>query len=173
MLARVITLWDYVLPGLAIIGIAIVVSLLLGVAFSESRQYFIRRWFKLFIASLLIGAFASYWHHSRVEGFSERYRRSQLFRDIRDIELAAEIYYYETGSWPEGNNREVIEILSNRESFGESLLSLGGIQLSDSGAAIDPWGSELHFATSKEEGFEVISMGPDRVIGTRDDLSQK
>lgn len=173
MLARVITLWDYLPPALAILGLGIAIALLFGAVFSASRSIYIRRWCGVIAVAAVVGSLSWYWHSWREDQFALRNLRERTFQDIQAIESAAFAYFLESDSWPQGANHEVMKLLFEGSPEGDSGLSLEAISVSISGAAIDPWGSELRFTVSESDGFQANSIGPDKTEGTRDDIPRK
>jgi len=172
ILARVITLLDYIPQGLALLGISAFVCLLFGVAISGSRLDFVRKWQMVFAISAVVGGFGLFWHFMREEQIANSRRRMAASRDIYLIEQAAFVYFQEVGSWPQGDNATVIRLLVEHEG-GEAILPVRDLRQSHEGAALDPWGSPYYLEVSEEHGLKAHSAGPDQIEGTNDDCPPK
>ncbi|MEP4079012.1 hypothetical protein [Haloferula sp.] len=170
MLARVIGIGDYLPLILATVGFTVAGALLLGLALSGSRALFLRRWRGYFGAGAFIGFLALYFHNWREDQIRLSHQALRTGRDLQKIEAAGFVIFSETGSWPVGTNPEVTELLSTTTVAGERILELDYLTISSSGAIVDPWGSDLLFTVTDEEGLKATSRGPDRIEDTDDDL---
>jgi hypothetical protein len=168
ILARVIGLSEYIPQALAWVGFFVSSCLLIGLAFSESRTTFIRKWRMLFAVSTIVGGFGLFWHIRREEQIADSYRRMRSSRDMGRIETSAFIYYSDKNTWPEGDNAAVIAAILAFDT-DDPILPVEDLHLSSEGAAVDPWGSPYSMSVSEEEGLKVHSAGPDRIWGTDDD----
>ncbi|MBN8460609.1 MAG: hypothetical protein J0M04_22495 [Verrucomicrobia bacterium] len=169
ILAQVITLWDYIPQGLALLGFAASVCLLCGVAISGSRLRFARKWGVVFTGTAFVGGAGLFWQIDQQKQRANSYRRMVATREIHLIEQAAFAYFREVGSWPQGDNASVIRLLVEHEGQ-EAILPVRDLRRSDQGAALDPWGSPYYLEVSEQDGLKAHSLGPDRIDGTRDDF---
>jgi len=170
MLARVIGTGDYLPLIVAAVGFVVAGALLLGLALAGSKPDFIRRWCGLFSVGAIIGCLALYFHNWREDQIRVSDQSLRTGWDLQKIETAAFFIFSDTGSWPTGTNPEVTKLLSTTTVAGESILELDYLTISSSGAIVDPWGSDLLFTVTEEEGLKATSRGPDRIVGTDDDL---
>lgn len=168
ILARVITLWDYIPQGLAWSGFLVSACLLISIAFSGSRTSSFRKWRKLFAVSAIVGGFGLFWHFNHEEQIADSNRRMRASREMGRIESSAFNYFSSAGDWPQGDNATVMATLVEHDTE-YPILSTEDLHLSSKGAALDPWGSPYSMSVSEEEGLKVFSAGPDRISGTNDD----
>ena len=167
-IARVITVWDFFPQGLALLGFAAAGFLLCAFAVSGSRSCFVREWGLLFAFSVFVGGVGLFWHLKRAEGIADSNRKVAASRDIEIIEGAAFVYFLEVGSWPHGDNATVVRLLVEHEGK-DAILPVRKFQISEEGAALDPWGTPYYLEISEQKGLKAYSAGPDRIKGTSDD----
>ena len=168
ILARVIGLSEYIPQGLAWVGFFVSTCLLIGLAFSGSRTFFVRKWRTLFVVSTFIGGFGLFSHFKCEEQIADSNRRMRASRDMGRIETSAFTYYLDKNTWPEGDNAAVIAAMLAFDT-DDPILPVEDLRISSEGAAIDPWGTPYLMRVSEKEGLKVHSVGPDRIWGTDDD----
>jgi hypothetical protein len=168
IIARIITVWDYIPQCLAWGGFLVFACLLICMAFSSYRISFVRKWKTLFAVSLIMGCFGLFLHIQREERIDDLNRRMSASREMGRIESAAFVFFSNEGNWPQGDNATVIATLLEHD-IRNPILSTEEIHVSAIGAAVDPWGTPYSMSVSEEEGFRMRSAGPDRILGTTDD----
>ena len=82
-------------------------------------------------------------------------------------------YHTLMGENPVGTNAEIMKALMGANSHQATLAPLDGQQLNEKGELIDPWGTPYFFHQLSGDHMEIHSAGPDKVLGTADDLVLK
>lgn len=121
------------------------------------------------MVSTFIGGFGLFLHFKREKEIAISNRRMRASRDMSWIETSAFAYYSNKHTWPEGDNAAVISALLAFDTDIPIHL-VTDLRLSSEGTAIDPWGTPYSMSVSEKEGLKVHSAGPDRILGTDDDL---
>ncbi len=74
------------------------------------------------------------------------------------------------GENPVGTNAEIMKALMGRNPHQAMLGPPEGGRLNSKGELIDPWGTPYFFHQMSRDDMEIHSAGPDRIMGTPDDL---
>lgn len=82
-------------------------------------------------------------------------------------------YHTLMGQNPVGTNAEIMKELMAGNSRGATLGPLEGESLNEKGELVDPWGTPYFFHQLSGDLMEIHSAGPDKVMGTPDDLNLK
>ena len=82
-------------------------------------------------------------------------------------------YHTLMGQNPVGTNAEIMKALMGGNPHQASLGPLDGQQLNAKGELIDPWGTPYFFHQLSGDVMEIHSAGPDKIMGTSDDLVVK
>lgn len=86
-----------------------------------------------------------------------------MIRDYRTI----------TGENPIGTNAEIMKAMMGKNPRGAKLGPPEGMALNGEGELLDNWGTPLFFHQISRDVMEIHSAGPDRRLGTEDDLILK
>lgn len=73
---------------------------------------------------------------------------------------------------PLGSNAEMLAALLGRNARHEVLLSSNHPSLNAAGELLDRWGTPLFFHAQSASRIEIRSAGPDRQMGTADDIQR-
>ncbi len=73
------------------------------------------------------------------------------------------------GENPVGTNAEIMRAL-NGENSRQARLAPEGMSLNGNGELVDQWGTPIFFHQLSKDQMEIISAGPDRIMGTNDDI---
>lgn len=169
--ATVITLWDYIPMVMLCISIA-ALYLTSWLATYSMAQWPTSRAYRLFLFALapilvtmLIGAFGSEISNHNTS------RKLKAKDEARRLENAVFMYFQLNGDkFPEGNNSEILKALVGSDENSTFLPEQTFLRINSTGEAIDPWGTPYHFSLISEKELKVVSGGPDKVLGTADDL---
>lgn len=71
---------------------------------------------------------------------------------------------------PVGDNQEITATLTGRNRWGFAIIPPDHPAINAAGELCDRWGTPLFFHQISGERMEIISLGPDRLKGTDDDL---
>ncbi len=82
-------------------------------------------------------------------------------------------YHTLMGENPVGTNAEIMHALMGHNPRQAMLGPPDGQTLNDKGELVDPWGTPYFFHQLSRDRMEVHSAGPDRIMGTPDDLVVK
>lgn len=74
------------------------------------------------------------------------------------------------GHYPKGSDREIAAQLLAIRNDSVAYLDLPSDLISNGTQIVDAWRSPVAFAVDAD-GFRVTSPGPDKILGTRDDIS--
>ena len=77
------------------------------------------------------------------------------------------------GENPIGTNAEIMRALMGGNPRQATLGPPEGESLNDKGELVDPWGTPYFFHQLSRDRMEVRSAGPDKVMGTADDVVVK
>ena len=77
------------------------------------------------------------------------------------------------GENPVGTNAEIMRALMSGNPHQATLGPPEGESLNDKGELVDPWGTPYFFHQLSRDRMEVRSAGPDKVMGTADDVVVK
>jgi Type II secretion system (T2SS), protein G len=90
---------------------------------------------------------------------------------IQDFDAACRTYKADSGNYPSGSLSEMVSALEGKNPHGVIYLQFLGRYLNQAGEPIDPWKTPFRFVRpSDTEPPQLISAGPDRVFGTKDDV---
>ena len=94
--------------------------------------------------------------------------------DCDNLILGIQQYKEFVGTYPTGNNKEIVKSLLGQTDKKVLILAVRRSELNDKGEIIDPWGTPLQFYFSHNEVL-IRSAGPnkaweDSAISTADDL---
>lgn len=90
-------------------------------------------------------------------------RISLMIRDYRTI----------AGENPVGTNAEIMKAMMGDNPRGATLGPPEGMSMNDQGELLDGWGTPIFFHQISRDVMEIHSAGPDRRLGTEDDLILK
>lgn len=79
-------------------------------------------------------------------------------------------YHTLYGQNPVGTNAEIMKALMGANPRGAILGPPPGQSLNANGELIDPWGTPYFFHQLSGDDMQIISAGPDKTMGTPDDL---
>jgi len=90
---------------------------------------------------------------------------------IQNFDMASRAYKAEYGSYPSGGPREVVSALAGNNPHSIVFLKLSESFLGLAGEPIDLWKTPFQLVRASDiEPPQLISAGPDKVFGTRDDV---
>jgi general secretion pathway protein G len=92
-----------------------------------------------------------------VVGYSDEARTTKAGSDLNTIHSAMRLYLVKNGSLP----NDGLEALTREDERGEAYIE----QLPK-----DPWGNDYIFIPGERRKFIVLSMGPDKMQDTEDDI---
>ena len=81
-------------------------------------------------------------------------------------------YHTVMGENPVGTNAEIMKAVMGGNPKQAILGPIEGQQINDKGELIDQWGTPFFFHQLSGNHMEIHSAGPDKVMGTKDDLIQ-
>ena len=93
-----------------------------------------------------------------------------MAQDFDKISLMLRDYRTLAGENPVGTNAEIMKAIMGGNPKGARLGPPEGQSLSDKGELIDRWGTPYFFHQLGKDQMEIHSAGPDRRMGTEDDL---
>ncbi len=79
-------------------------------------------------------------------------------------------YRTQMGENPVGTNAEIMKAVMGGNSKGAILGPPEGQSLDGKGELLDRWGTPYFFHQLSRSSMEIRSAGPDRVMGTEDDV---
>ncbi len=82
-------------------------------------------------------------------------------------------YHTLMGENPVGTNAEIMQALMGGNSRQATLGPAEGQQLNGKGELVDFWGTPYFFHQLSADKMEIHSAGPDKIMGTADDLVVK
>ncbi len=82
-------------------------------------------------------------------------------------------YHTLMGENPVGTNAEIMHALMGSNPHQATLGPPEGQTLNDKGELVDPWGTPYFFHQLSRDRMEVHSAGPDKIMGTADDVVVK
>ena len=94
----------------------------------------------------------------------------EVAQDFDKISLMLRDYRTLAGENPVGTNAEIMKAIMGGNPKGARLGPPEGQSLSDKGELIDRWGTPYFFHQLGKDQLEIHSAGPDRRMGTEDDL---
>ena len=100
---------------------------------------------------LIVGCFL------HIDGINDENRRVATLKSIEIIEQACHIYKEVTGEYP----KSIEDLITPIGNFKKGVLKKGAVN--------DGWGTPIQF-TRNEDSIEIRSAGPDKKMGTPDDL---
>lgn len=99
--------------------------------------------------------------------------RNAALIDLGKTRQMIQDYHTLMGENPVGTNAEIMQALMTGNSHGATLGPIEGQSLNDKGELVDPWGTPYFFHQLSGNLMEIHSAGPDKVMGTADDLNLK
>ena len=93
--------------------------------------------------------------------------------DLNNVSLMVRNYRTLMGENPIGTNAEIMRAITGANPKGAKLGPPEGQTLNSNGELIDRWGTPYFFHQLSSTRMEVWSAGPDRKIGTSDDIIQR
>jgi len=94
----------------------------------------------------------------------------EVANDFDKISLMLRDYRTLTSENPVGTNAEIMKAIMGGNPKGARLGPPEGQSLDDKGELIDRWGTPYFFHQLGKDQMEIHSAGPDRRMGTEDDL---
>ena len=82
-------------------------------------------------------------------------------------------YHTVMGENPVGTNAEIMKALMGGNPHQATFGPMDGQQLNSKGELVDPWGTPYFFHQLSGDVMEIHSAGPDKIMGTADDLVSK
>lgn len=79
-------------------------------------------------------------------------------------------YHTLTGENPVGTNAEIMMTLTGKNERQAILGPPEGLSLNGKGELIDDWGTPYFFHQLSRDVMEIHSAGPDKIMGTADDI---
>ncbi|MBI4335643.1 MAG: type II secretion system protein GspG [Candidatus Omnitrophica bacterium] len=111
--------------------------------------------------------------------------RTRAESDIANLELALSAYKLDFNAYPEGENKDLVDKLSNEE-YGDSggsgydadwngpYMNFKEKDLNSNKEYLDPWGVPYTYKKPGDKNkltYDIISAGPDKAFGTNDDIA--
>ncbi|RYD74930.1 MAG: hypothetical protein EOP84_19110 [Verrucomicrobiaceae bacterium] len=93
--------------------------------------------------------------------------------DLDKISLMIRDYRTIAGENPVGTNAEIMKSMMGENPRGAKLGPPEGMAMNDQGELLDGWGTAIFFHQISRDVMEIHSAGPDRRLGTEDDLILK
>ena len=90
--------------------------------------------------------------------------------DADKVSLMLRDYRSQMGENPVGTNAEIMKAVMGGNSKGAMLGPPEGQSLNGKGELVDRWGTPYFFHQLSRSSTEIRSAGPDRVMGTEDDV---
>lgn len=109
----------------------------------------------LFVLTLLFGSYLIDWEDKRARHKS-LYMAAQI--QIRKFEMGLQAYYLDNRHYP-----------STKQGLGE----LTKRYLKKDTLPLDPWGQFYHYRYDDSNSYTISSNGPDKTLGTPDDITTK
>lgn len=111
-----------------------------------------------------------------LSGRTAEVRTSRVFRAARESKLleSATFHYLREHDelMPVGGNRNVFEALLGHPDGPNFLSEDLVVGVNWRGEVVDPWGTPYRFEFIKDKRLDVVSAGPDRKFGTKDDVPE-
>lgn len=79
-------------------------------------------------------------------------------------------YHTLTGENPVGTNAEIMAALTGKNPRQAILGPPEGMGLNGKGELVDDWGTPYFFHQLSKDVMEIHSAGPDKIMGTADDI---
>ena len=79
-------------------------------------------------------------------------------------------YHTLNGENPVGTNAEIMAAIMGKNSRQAVLGPPEGVNLNSRGELIDEWGTPYFFHQLSRDVMEIHSAGPDKIMGTADDI---
>ncbi|MCX6875213.1 MAG: hypothetical protein NTW21_15615 [Verrucomicrobia bacterium] len=169
--ATVITPWDYIPVVTLCLSVAALYLTSVVASFSKAN-WVTSRGYRIFLFALapilvtmLVAVFGS--RMSRYQS----YRISKAGDEARRLENGVFVYFQaHENKFPDGNNREIMKVLIGADENATFIQKNTILSINNKGEVVDPWGTPYHFSLIPDKELRVISAGPDKVLGTNDDL---
>lgn len=169
-LSTVISLLDYLPVFLAVTGLLAFLGLVQRGIGSENRSTYFPIWMPAILITAGITTASSFWVWRLHVQSGETQRKRTANSQMRAINAAAFAHFMDSDGWPLGDNREIVEKLSETREDRGAFLDRSKLTLASDGSAVDPWGRPYFFVITPGSGLTVHSMGADGIKGTKDDL---
>ena len=79
-------------------------------------------------------------------------------------------YHTVNGENPVGTNAEIMAAIMGKNARQAVLGPPEGMNLNSNGELVDEWGTPYFFHQLSKDDMEIHSAGPDRIMGTSDDI---
>ena len=96
--------------------------------------------------------------------------RAQAMVELEKVHHMIDSYHTLMGQNPVGTNAEIMKALMGGNPHQAMLGPPPGQSLNANGELVDPWGTPYFFHQLSGDDMEIHSAGPDRIMGTADDL---
>jgi len=96
--------------------------------------------------------------------------RAQAMVELDKVHHMIGSYHTLMGQDPVGTNAEIMRELMGANPHQAVLGPPPGQSLNAKGELVDPWGTPYFFHQLSGDDMEIISAGPDKIMGTKDDL---
>lgn len=96
--------------------------------------------------------------------------RATAMIELQKVRVMIASYHTLMGQNPVGTNAEIMKALMGANPRQAVLGPPPGQTLNDKGELLDPWGTPYFFHQLSGDDMEIHSAGPDKIMGTGDDL---
>jgi len=96
--------------------------------------------------------------------------RATAMVELQKVHTMIGSYHTLMGQNPVGTNAEIMKALMGGNPRGALLGPPPGQSLNAKGELVDPWGTPYFFHQLSGDDMEIHSAGPDKIMGTADDL---
>jgi hypothetical protein len=93
----------------------------------------------------------------------------EIAKDLDELSLSFRDYRTQMAQNPVGNNAEITRALMGGNPRGAQLAP-PGTRVNGKGEMVDRWGTAYFFHQMSATSMEIHSAGPDRKLGTEDDI---
>ena len=100
-------------------------------------------------------------------------RGGEAESDLEKVNHMLRNYRSLMGENPVGTNAEIMKALMGANPKGVKVGPPDGMSLNGAGELVDPWGTPFFFHALSGTQMEIWSAGPDRKMGTADDIISK
>jgi hypothetical protein len=96
--------------------------------------------------------------------------RARAMIELEKVHRMIDSYHTLMGENPVGTNAEIMRALMGHNPHQAMLGPPEGQSLNSNGELVDPWGTPYFFHQLSGNHMEIHSAGPDKIMGTADDL---
>lgn len=115
----------------------------------------------LMLTGLVAMVICGGWAYTSWNNYRTELRTAEINSDVDDLFYALQKYKEYTGTFPPGNNADVVKALSGGNSQ-RVIVDIGRRKnLNDKGEVVDPWGTPFRIYFSGD-GILIRSAGPNR-----------